>query len=41
LDISYRIIVQRHRGDLRVESQPGDTRFKVFLPLTEPAADPA
>jgi signal transduction histidine kinase len=41
LDISYRIVVQRHRGDLRVESQPGDTRFKVSLPLTEPAADPA
>jgi len=41
LDISYRIIVQRHRGDLRVQSRPGDTRFKVFLPLTEPAADPA
>jgi signal transduction histidine kinase len=41
LDISYRIVVQRHRGDLRVKSQPGDTRFKVFLPLTEPAADPA
>jgi len=41
LDISYRIVVQRHRGDIRVESQPGDTRFKVYLPLTEPAADPA
>jgi len=35
LDISYRIIVQRHRGDLRVVSQPGDTRFQVLLPITE------
>jgi signal transduction histidine kinase len=35
LDISYRIVVSRHGGDLRVESQPGDTRFIVRLPLTE------
>ena len=36
LDVSYRIVVQRHGGDLRVASQPGDTRFTVLLPLTEP-----
>jgi signal transduction histidine kinase len=36
LDISYRIIVGRHHGDLRVESVPGDTRFRVWLPLTAP-----
>jgi signal transduction histidine kinase len=35
LDISYRIVVGRHGGDLRVESTPGDTRFIVCLPLTE------
>ena len=35
LDISYRIVVARHGGDLSVESQPGDTRFIVRLPLTE------
>jgi signal transduction histidine kinase len=35
LDISYRIVVGRHGGDLRVESAPGDTRFIVCLPLTE------
>ena len=35
LDISYRIVVARHGGDLTVESQPGDTRFVVRLPLTE------
>jgi signal transduction histidine kinase len=33
LDISYRIIVGRHGGDIRVVSQPGDTRFQVRLPL--------
>ncbi len=27
LDISWRIVVQQHHGDLRVESSPGDTRF--------------
>jgi signal transduction histidine kinase len=37
LDISWRIVVNRHHGDLRVESVPGDTRFQVRLPLT--AAD--
>jgi signal transduction histidine kinase len=38
LDISYRVVTQRHGGDLRVVSQPGDTRFQVRLPLTEPPA---
>jgi signal transduction histidine kinase len=37
LDVSWRIVVNRHGGDLRVLSQPGDTRFQVWLPLTEPA----
>ncbi len=36
LDISYRVITQRHGGDLRVLSKPGDTRFQVRLPLAEP-----
>ena len=36
LDISYRIVAQRHHGDLRVESVPGNTRFRVWLPLTPP-----
>jgi signal transduction histidine kinase len=35
LDISYRIVVERHGGDLSVQSVPGDTRFIVRLPLTE------
>jgi signal transduction histidine kinase len=38
LDISYRIVVQRHGGDLRLVSRPGDTRFQVLLPLREPPA---
>jgi signal transduction histidine kinase len=38
LDISYRIVVQRHGGDLTVVSEPGDTRFQVRLPLQAPAA---
>jgi signal transduction histidine kinase len=36
LDISWRIVVNKHHGDLRVESVPGDTRFRVWLPLTAP-----
>jgi signal transduction histidine kinase len=38
LDISYRVVTQRHGGDLKVVSQPGDTRFQVRLPLAEPPA---
>lgn len=34
LDISRRIITQRHRGRIEVQSQPGDTRFRVYLPIT-------
>ncbi|MGW1604084.1 sensor histidine kinase, partial [Streptomyces eurythermus] len=34
LDISWRIVVNKHHGSLRVESVPGDTRFQVLLPLT-------
>jgi signal transduction histidine kinase len=41
LDVSWRIVVKRHGGDLRVTSRPGDTRFTVVLPLTEPTAPPA
>jgi signal transduction histidine kinase len=33
LDICWRIVVQRHGGDLRFSSAPGDTRFQVLLPL--------
>jgi signal transduction histidine kinase len=36
LDISWRIVVNKHHGDLRLESEPGDTRFQVRLPLVEP-----
>jgi len=35
LDIAWRIVVNKHHGDLRVESQPGDTRFEVRLPIQQ------
>ncbi|MEY9810447.1 ATP-binding protein [Streptomyces albogriseolus] len=38
LDISWRIVVNKHHGSLRFESEPGDTRFQVLLPLTAPAS---
>jgi signal transduction histidine kinase len=37
LDISYRIVVRHHHGDIRVDSKPGDTRFTVLLPVRRPA----
>jgi signal transduction histidine kinase len=41
LDISWRIVVNRHHGDLEVRSEPGDTRFRVSLPLKAPQSDAA
>ncbi|MEU7841070.1 ATP-binding protein [Micromonospora sp. NPDC049114] len=35
LDISYRIVVKKHHGDIRVETEPGNTTFRVLLPITE------
>jgi signal transduction histidine kinase len=36
LDVSYRIVVGRHGGDIHIVSKPGDTRFQVRLPMDEP-----
>ena len=40
LDISWRIVVKKHHGDLSVESVPGDTRFRVRIPLPTQEATP-
>src|SRR6202166_243451 len=37
LDTTLRI-VKKHRGNIKVSSNPGDTRFQVRLPLSESAA---
>jgi signal transduction histidine kinase len=36
LDISWRIVVNKHHGDIQMRSAPGDTRFRVRLPVTDP-----
>jgi signal transduction histidine kinase len=36
LDLARRIVVEKHHGDLRVESHPGNTKFIVLLPLVAP-----
>ena len=41
LDISWRIVASRHHGDLSVDSVPGDTRFRVRLPLKWDGDGPA
>lgn len=33
LSISHRIVTETHRGDIRVYSKPGETRFQVRLPI--------
>ena len=38
LDISRRIVVNGHGGDILVESEPGDTKFQVRLPFDEPSS---
>ncbi len=36
LDLAWRIVVEKHHGNLRVESEPGNTRFITVLPRTAP-----
>ncbi|MEP7089530.1 MAG: ATP-binding protein [Nocardioidaceae bacterium] len=36
LDIAWRIVVNKHRGNLKVLSQPGSTTFVVRIPLAGP-----
>jgi signal transduction histidine kinase len=40
LVISNRIIADRHAGEIEVESKPGDTRFKVRLPINRQETSP-
>jgi signal transduction histidine kinase len=41
LDISWRIVVNKHHGDLSVQSEPGNTKFLVRLPLHGFEEDPS
>ncbi len=34
LDIVHRIIVDQHQGGIKVESEPGKTRFRIHLPVS-------
>ena len=36
LDVSYRVVVGRHGGDIHVASRPGETCFQVRLPVDGP-----
>jgi signal transduction histidine kinase len=38
LSTSHAIVTQKHRGEIRVSSRPGCTRFTVRLPIEQPAA---
>ncbi len=33
LEISHRIVVNQHKGEIHVQSQPGQTKFTVYLPV--------
>ena len=35
LSTAHRIVVDRHHGPITVESEPGATSFRVWLPLTQ------
>jgi signal transduction histidine kinase len=41
LIISYRIVGDRHHGELEFESQPGHTVFLAHLPMTRKALEPS
>jgi signal transduction histidine kinase len=34
LNISHNIIVQKHKGEIKVKSKPGETCFQIKLPIT-------
>ena len=34
LNISHNIIVQKHKGEIKVKSRPGETYFQIKLPIT-------
>ncbi|HVW86774.1 MAG TPA: HAMP domain-containing sensor histidine kinase, partial [Bryobacteraceae bacterium] len=35
LEIARRIVVNRHQGQITVESRPGDTRFEIRIPIEQ------
>jgi signal transduction histidine kinase len=39
LDLAWRIVVEKHHGNLSVQSEPGKTTFIVCLPLQAPAPE--
>ncbi len=39
LDISYNIVVNKHRGEIKLFSQPGRTHFQVVLPVNFESTD--
>ncbi|OBF24608.1 ATP-binding protein [Mycobacterium sp. ACS4331] len=39
LDLAWRVVAEKHHGNIRVESVPGDTRFIILLPLQAPAPE--
>jgi signal transduction histidine kinase len=39
LDVAWRIVVEKHHGNMHVKSKPGDTRFIITLPLVAPAPE--
>ena len=41
LSISHSIVTKKHRGELRVDSRPGRTRFIVRLPIAQRDTTPA
>ena len=40
LNTSYRIVVEKHGGSIRIRSQPGSTCFTIELPMTRPELTP-
>jgi signal transduction histidine kinase len=39
LQVSYRIVVVEHGGDLTLDSLPGRTTFRVTLPVSSPTLE--
>ncbi len=37
LDIAHRVVITRHHGEIKLLSQPGETKFQIRLPLHQEA----
>ena len=41
LEIARRIVCETHKGEIKLDSKPGETRFRVRLPISGGGGEPS